>query len=278
MKSGIQTITPAKAAQWLGAHINRNNRLMRERTVEYLADEITRGKWQVTHQGIAFSDTGRLLDGQHRLAAIIKANQPVQMMVTTELDEDTFQVIDCGLKRANHERIHLVNDNSQNRQMCSAIRAFLCETMITCKVASVSQIEDEFLKNSDHWIWAVGVLHGKSPKLNRSTIVAAAAVYHLVKPAMAVEFMDGFISGEDLKAGCPMLKLRTIALAGTYQDNSYWRVQAVMRAHLHGEHSKRVFAASEDMLGNSNTSRVIKARSEKVKKAYITRRSRAVSA
>lgn len=278
IKTSIQTITPAKAAQWLTAHINRDNRALRKTTVDYLASEIERGKWQITHQGIAFSDTGRLLDGQHRLAAIVQANKSVEMMVSTEMEEDTFQVIDCGLKRANHERIHLVNDPAQNRQMCASIRLYLAQVVTRLNVAAVSQIEDEFIKNSDHWMWAVGGLHGHNPKLNRPAIVAALMVYHLVNTPMAIEFLAGFLSGEDLKSGSPMLKLRTIALAGSAKDNSYWRAQGAMRAHLHNNSIHNLYSASEDMLGNTNGSRVVKARAEGCRKGAVKRWAKVKSA
>ncbi len=261
MKTALQTVTPAKAAQWLSAHINRDNRALRDHAVSYLANEIKRGKWQTTHQGIAFSTAGRLLDGQHRLAAIVKSNQPVQMMVTTDLDEDSFRVIDCGMKRANHDRIHLVDDPAQNRTMCAAIRCFLTETQAGSNAVSVSLIEDEFLKNADHWMWAVSHLQGRSQKLNRPSVMAAIAVYHLVKPLAAEEFITGFINGDNLPAGSPVLKLRTIALSGTHMEATYWRCQAAMRAHLNGATPASLFAASEDMVGNTNTSRVVKARS-----------------
>ena len=53
----------------------------------------------ITHQAIAFSESGRLLDGQHRLHAIVLANKPVTMLVAKNLNENTFSAIDCGVKR-----------------------------------------------------------------------------------------------------------------------------------------------------------------------------------
>ena len=43
-----------------------------------------------THQGIAFDENGVLQDGQHRLCAIVSANKPVDMMVTSGLSPDNF--------------------------------------------------------------------------------------------------------------------------------------------------------------------------------------------
>src|SRR3954467_14111979 len=65
-------VTPDLAAQWLRA--NTGNRPVREAHVRSLAEEITADRWKVTHQGIAFSLSGRLMDGQHRLRAVIRAD------------------------------------------------------------------------------------------------------------------------------------------------------------------------------------------------------------
>jgi hypothetical protein len=40
-----------------------------------------------------------LVDGQHRLAAVIEADVPVEMTVFTEVEPDTFDVLDTGKRR-----------------------------------------------------------------------------------------------------------------------------------------------------------------------------------
>lgn len=49
-----------------------NRRLIETNTKAILTD-IKAGNWRFTHQGIAFNPDGFLVDGQHRLAAIVKA-------------------------------------------------------------------------------------------------------------------------------------------------------------------------------------------------------------
>ncbi|PZS36874.1 MAG: hypothetical protein DLM58_00695 [Pseudonocardiales bacterium] len=97
MRSRVQTITPAKATEMLEA--NRANRPLSRTVVRGFAEAMQRGDWMVTHQGIAFDDTGVLVDGQHRLAAVIEADIPVEMTVFTAVDEGTFDVLDTGKRR-----------------------------------------------------------------------------------------------------------------------------------------------------------------------------------
>ncbi|HZC52509.1 MAG TPA: hypothetical protein VE441_08440 [Mycobacterium sp.] len=97
MRSRVQTITPAKAEEMLAT--NTANRPVSRSTVRAFAEAMRRGDWLVTHQGIAFDSNGVLVDGQHRLAAIIEADLPVEMTVFSEVAPDTFDVLDTGKRR-----------------------------------------------------------------------------------------------------------------------------------------------------------------------------------
>ena len=97
MKQSIEVITPSMAAQMLSA--NPINRKKRQGWINDLSDLILRGEWKCTHQGIAISKSGYLLDGQHRLEAIVKSGASVPMSVSRELDDDSFSVIDRGITR-----------------------------------------------------------------------------------------------------------------------------------------------------------------------------------
>lgn len=98
MYSEILTITPNEASKYLAN--NPSNRRISERAVAAMAADMKAGRWLATHQGIAIGKTGRLLDGQHRLSAVIKAGVPVKMMATFDVDESAIDAIDQGRKRS----------------------------------------------------------------------------------------------------------------------------------------------------------------------------------
>ncbi|HEY2041129.1 MAG TPA: hypothetical protein VGH11_00540 [Jatrophihabitans sp.] len=74
-----------RAAELLEA--NTTNRPLSMPVVRGFAEAMGRGEWLVTHQGIAFDVNGVLVDGQHRLAAIIAADVPIELTVFTEVAE-----------------------------------------------------------------------------------------------------------------------------------------------------------------------------------------------
>lgn len=94
----IQIITPEMAAMML--ETNTNNRPTRLKHVWNLASDMRSGAWQLTHQGIAFDSTGRLIDGQHRLRAVIEAGVSVQMSVTRGCSPQSFAILDQGANRS----------------------------------------------------------------------------------------------------------------------------------------------------------------------------------
>lgn len=96
MKTEVREVGPEEAERMLRK--NTRNRPVIQRRVDDLVGSINNGDWKLTHQGIAVLPDGQILDGQHRLMAIARADKPVTIMVT-ELDEDVFDVIDTGRAR-----------------------------------------------------------------------------------------------------------------------------------------------------------------------------------
>lgn len=105
MKTSIEIITPEMAESMLA--MNTINRHRSDKIVSRLAETINRGDWLTTHQGIAIAEDGTLLDGQHRLAAIIRAGRAVRMLVFRGCDRDTFAVLDQGKKRSAADALHI---------------------------------------------------------------------------------------------------------------------------------------------------------------------------
>lgn len=101
----VMTITPTDATQWLRA--NRNNRPVRKRHVEFLAQEILNGNWQMNGQPIVIADDEQVLDGQHRLFAIIEAGKTIQSLVVYGITPDAFKTIDTGAVRTGADALFL---------------------------------------------------------------------------------------------------------------------------------------------------------------------------
>ncbi len=97
-RSTFERIDPDTAKTWLDEH-NQRNRPVSKAHVRLLAADLAAGRWRTTHQGIAFDRDGQLVDGQHRLWAIVESGVSAVLQVTRGVDPMAFEVIDQHRKR-----------------------------------------------------------------------------------------------------------------------------------------------------------------------------------
>lgn len=90
-------VNPDMAARWLER--NTRNRRIRPATVKKYARDMAAGRWQITGEGVKFAPDGSLLDGQHRLAAIVEAGATVPLLVVRGIAQDAQRVMDTGRAR-----------------------------------------------------------------------------------------------------------------------------------------------------------------------------------
>ena len=105
---------------------NSENRPMRTAHITALARAILAGEWMETHQGIALDTGGRLVDGQHRLHAIIEADQSVPgitvpSLITCGISAATFAVVDTGRVRSASDILALQGEANTLR-LASAVK------------------------------------------------------------------------------------------------------------------------------------------------------------
>lgn len=90
-------VTPEMAEAMLGH--NTHNRPHRPATVVAYASDMTAGDWRWTGDPIRFAIDGTLLDGQHRLMAILESGVTVPMLIIRGLPRDAQENMDCVLPR-----------------------------------------------------------------------------------------------------------------------------------------------------------------------------------
>ena len=98
MKMEVHDVTPEMAREWLA--LNVNNRRLRTAWCRVLAARMRAEQWRCSHQGIAFNESGKLCDGQHRLAAVVESGVTCRMAVFRNVPDDAFRVLDQGAKRS----------------------------------------------------------------------------------------------------------------------------------------------------------------------------------
>jgi len=126
-KQLIETIGRSKAQSYLDKNIH--NRHLNSRTVTHYANQMVSGEWKINGDSIKFASDGTLLDGQHRLAAVVKADKTINFPVFRGVELDAVKTIDTGKSRslADHLKMHGFKSvcRVDMRTVAAAIRVIL---------------------------------------------------------------------------------------------------------------------------------------------------------
>lgn len=98
MKTEVIRVTPEIAKNILEKS-NTKNRTLSIGRARALARAMEGGQWAMNGDSIKISDTGILLDGQHRLTAIVISQTSQDVLFVTGLKESVFTTIDVGANR-----------------------------------------------------------------------------------------------------------------------------------------------------------------------------------
>ncbi|MFI0915228.1 hypothetical protein [Streptomyces abikoensis] len=210
--SSVVLVTPDMAREWL--KLNTHNRKVRERAVADYARDMAASKWLMNGEAIKFSASGSLLDGQHRLHAVIAANTPVLMLVVTGLDDATQETMDAGRKRTTGDAFALRGETN-----------FTVLAAVLKRVWLWDQGDHRFTQNRVPTTAECAQLLAERPEIRRSVEIAArvhgafryipqsavGTAHHLfsrIDTAQAVWFFARLGDGAELPTGHPVLTLR----------------------------------------------------------------------
>lgn len=91
------TIDPDMAKRLLAQ--NKVNRNLRQHKINQYARDMAAGNWNLSNDAICIAPDSTLLNGQHRLNAVVKAGVPVTFLVIRNMPTDTMSTMDTGAAR-----------------------------------------------------------------------------------------------------------------------------------------------------------------------------------
>lgn len=207
----IEEITPAKARAYLGK--SEGNRKIRHKHVEHLANTIVAGKWKMTGEAIQVDTNGRLMNGHHRLHAVIKANHPIKNLVVCNLPPDAMNHIDTGKSRTAADALSFEYD-VKNQNVWAAVARMSAALSDGAKVQSYGISNDKVLEwyranaeRADEIVAAAVRCVKMGPASCIGAVMVAADANGRYR-ADILEFLDRLHTGEMLERGSPILTLR----------------------------------------------------------------------
>lgn len=209
--AGVENVDPATARTWLKS--NARNRHIRPARVARYARDMARGQWQLTGEPVKFTGDGSLLDGQHRLRAIVDADVTVPMLVVRGIAETAQSVMDTGAARRASDALTL-QGKSHGHTLAAAARigVVVDERRVRTNDNSVSHAEVfAWLQDHPEMETAVERVHcGEIKNHIAMSVSPLAYVYFrtaLVDYDAAEEFLVSLATRANLPLGSPILTL-----------------------------------------------------------------------
>lgn len=95
---GVENITPSYASILLTK--NEGNRPIKKSVRSKYAATMAAGNWKLSPDGIIISKAGNLLQGQHRLSAVVMSGKTIPFFVCRNVEDGVFSVLDRGATRS----------------------------------------------------------------------------------------------------------------------------------------------------------------------------------
>jgi len=209
IKWAVETITPDIARKYLEG--NTRNRKVVEGHVAALARDMKAGNFQLNWKAICFSPSGRLLNGQHRLHAVILADTAIETLVLRGIDEDAYDTYDVNAKRGVNVS-DLVDGRTIDQAQVKAAAVLLWHElnpdMPHGSKPTPSEIRELIIANPglvEHRLWA-----SANRKLGPPAVLNYLAFrFERDHPRIAREFIHKLAHPEELPRGHPVLTLRS---------------------------------------------------------------------
>jgi len=234
----------------------RKNRPVHQTQVEKYVKDMKAGMWGRNHQGIAFDRDGILMDGQHRLWAVIESGETVMMPVTHGLDREAQLTIDAGLKRSTADVAAIAGFENVRPLHVGIVRA-LVRGASASKRAYTRMEELEMLR--DHWKSVEFTLSlfpkSKIPGITRAPVLAsiARAFYSqdLERLRRFATVLASGITGADEREHV-IITLRNWLMStktegGANSLEAYGKASRALQAFLKGEKLRTLYASKEDL-------------------------------
>lgn len=233
MKASVIKITPEIARQLLAQ--NPHNRPINKMNLDMICRDLKQGKWMENGESIIVDWDGNLLDGQHRLMAVVNTGICFNSVFAEGIHPRAFATIDQGRKRTAAEILQLLGEvNTTN--LVSALGIIDCYQNKRYSFSQPGFSHEEVIALLD-----------KNPKIRQSMALPGlrcnlappallAALHYLFAqkdPEAAGEFIVKLTTGVNLDQADPVLLLRQRLLKnaqGTAKINRSYAAALIIKA------------------------------------------------
>ena len=245
----IVQVTPQMATKWLEG--NTHNRRLRQTRVDQYARDMRNGQWLVTHQGVAFTPDGVLVDGQHRLWAVIESGCTVPMLVFHGLPVESQLVIDDHLGRNIIDSVVLTNGDERLTTLLAAVMRRAIKGLDGVWPRMTKPEIMALWEKWSTWILAVWAYFPASKARCTTSAVLAPLVRAHRSPALrddVKEFCEILYSGQThRKRDKVVVTLRDQLLTGIPPEEQYRKTETALDCFIRGKTPHRITLCTKEL-------------------------------
>lgn len=205
----IDTITPEDAESLLEE--DTRNRALRPGLVGIYTEFMAKKKWAINGETIKVSSEGLLIDGQHRLNAILSYGRPVRMALALGVDKNCFLVTDTGRPRSAGDILKIAGyKNCNTNAACANLLLVYQHHEAFTEKKQIPPVT--ILEAIERW---PHVVHFVYPSRAGDFAMPATITQFMMYVTMTIDeeksynFFSGVQIGYDLAKNSPLLMLRS---------------------------------------------------------------------
>lgn len=221
----IVTVSPNQAEKWLDA--NTHNRSVVNSVVTAYARDMANGRWALNGEAVKIAVDGTILDGQHRLLAVVQADVKVPMLIVTGLEPETQKTMDSGRKRTFSDNLRI--DGTVNAAVVASIclRGWMWDSGDRRFKATVRPTQSEMRawREDNPSVHRSAEIASRTRTAFKAIPQSSAGTAHLlfnrVDQNATAEFFARLASGAGLDEGDPILTLRNRLIRDVMEKKSH---------------------------------------------------------
>lgn len=200
------------------------NRRLTQTVVERYAQAMRDGLWLTDGSPIRFNTKGRLVDGQHRLWAVIESGVSIQVMVARNVPDEAFLVMDTGRTRGFADVLSIQYPDTPNVLQVAATvrmayrfkRGLAVSSIVSSRGRAIENatLLDFYGENMEAILYATRLADRIYTAFPRALPASAWSLFALMVAELDVEDAEDFathlMSGKNLGEGSSILALRAV--------------------------------------------------------------------
>jgi len=163
-----ELVTPEKAKEYLLK--SGGNRPSRKNLIERYTTDMKTGNWRRNPQPICFDLDGKLIDGHHRLTAVVESNKPQWFVKVCDVLRDVRLFLDSGASRSDSDALIMDGQRDATANRIATVKRIITGLTVNRQMVTKEKVNDKFAEWKKHILFAE---EGMPKKYSAASMLAA---------------------------------------------------------------------------------------------------------